>query len=1183
MKKSFYYKCLFSLIAILLGAPFLTYGQSDFFEIRTPNVMIIFDSSSSMNMNTAGNSVSSGMAMGVDSVSRNYEGGGDHPNSKLFIAKQALAEVLKEIEGVNLGFATYGQRKQEKWRGYFQRWQIVTPGQAALDWCEKRYWRWRSITTTDGPRYANDFAPDSFKDAWGFTRSGVTVGYRFYRTISLYDKPASSIPPHSNLKTKSYDWYYTVTDIKFNAEYGWYTYTYISDSLTYDYYEETIKSISGCTNCNPDEENNPFPVTWVDVPPWNTYFKNDSRGVTYKDEYDKPFGNTKPKYWDCNKKNQPYKDPVWGYYKTWLTYSGTQASACQNQAGGWEYLGPCYDVSEYYYPIGSAPALPYDATNRPHTWSYFRISANTWPNSIQPDPYYPATPDDPGKSDNNFFFLNFPEIDDSLNNYANKKKILQWLDLIPIQNPETLRWHTKLPLKSDSITSNVIGSLFTPLADTLGQAKKYFNDYIFKYKGGDDATKATCRGNYIILMTDGLESARFAGVDPDYGAAANAAKELFELVKDKNNNPAGVKTFVIGFGLGLMGNKPAVLDKIANLGGTTKAYFADNLGQLKDAFKAIFQAIGGNYSRSSPVVSTSRDAIYRGYFTLPGWEGHLVAYKLEADGSVGAKQWDAGTVMNSSGRGVAYTWAEDKFEPKQEVFIPGNAEKIKDKGNYLLNPSIEEDMNWDDIGKKIGDAKIDKDDSEAVIEFVLQASYKKYFDGSKDVYPYAGKRSPNWKLGDIYHSTPLIIGAPPLNLPDAPFPQKYSKYKEDNKARETVIYVGANDGMLHAFNGTDGKEKFAVIPRNLLGKLKEIRKDHQFFIDSSPRAYDVYHRKGKKKDEWKTIVVSGERGGGNYYFAIDVTDPNKKPEILWEMTDTAMGKTWSRPEIGLVRISAEEKFVAFVGGGYSSTDNIGNTFYAIDIEDGTILRKFVVGDKSNKVPAGATAFDSDLDGRVNGVYFGDIKGVLRKIKIDGEEDITKWQLITLNTPGTNTPVFYPPAVTKNNQGKIMVYYGQGDELNIFEQVSSNSFFEVWDKGDSGQMIWEEKLEKGEKVLASPAVTNNVVYFTTWLYTGVSDNCGAGKGRLYGLTTTSLGTAGDIGALLLDPLTGAEMGSKKKYFEITDYFPEAKGIPSGPIVTNGMIYVSTSLNAGQVITIPIPGWGTGKLKYWREVF
>jgi hypothetical protein len=150
-------------------------------------------------------------------------------------------------------------------------------------------------------------------------------------------------------------------------------------------------------------------------------------------------------------------------------------------------------------------------------------------------------------------------------------------------------------------------------------------------------------------------------------------------------------------------------------------------------------------------------------------------------------------------------------------------------------------------------------------------------------------------------------------------------------------------------------------------------------------------------------------------------------------------------------------------------------------------------------------------------------------------------------------------------------------------VNTNSFFEIWDKGDSGQKIWEEILRNGEKVLASPVLGSNVVYFTTWLYTGAADNCGAGKGRLYGLTTTGQGSSGDLGALVLDPLTGGKFGVPKKYFEIMDYFPEGKGIPSAPIVTNGMIYVSTSLNAGQVLNIQIPGWGAGKLKFWREIF
>jgi len=1187
MRNHFLYRFLI-LIGIICFIPVSSYAQSDLFEIRTPNVMIIFDTSSSMNMSVSGLSVSSGNAEGVDKVIRNYEGGGNHPNSKLFIAKQALGDVLKDIENVNMGFATYGQRKQDKYKGYYRK---CKPAQEAKNWCEKRYWRWREIkNSVDGPRYANDFSPNSFIDAWTTKHEGVAEGYRFYRTITLYDKPASSIPPHSNLKYKSFDWWYTVTEIKYNAEYNWYTYKYVSDPITYDLYEETIKSLDPCGSCSSDKESDPFPLTWPDGsnPPWQTYFKDDSRGPAYKDEYDKPFGNNpaKKNWWDCKTKSQSAKPECWDpvvpvYDYGWRTYYGAFTNCNKTQTDGWEYVSGCHDVSDYYYPA--------DGTiNKPHTWSYFRISGSIWPDSIQPDPYYPATPDDPGKSDNNFFFLNFPEIDDSLNDYANKKKILKWLDLNPVQSPHTGLWHTKLPLKPDSITSNTIESLYTPLADTLTQAKKYFNDYIFKYKGGDEATKAICRGNYIILMTDGLESARFKGPnEPDYDAAANVAKELFELVKDKNNNPAGVKTFVIGFGADLKGNKPEVLNKIAQSGGTEKAYFAGNLTELREAFKTIFQAIGGSYSRSNPVVTVGKDAIYRAYFTLPGWEGHLVAYQLDSNGNVGPKKWDAGAVMNTSGRGQVYSWAEEGFEPNREEFKPGNAEKFKDKGNYLLNPPVEEDMNWDDSQKKIGDGKIDKEDSEAVINFSLDPSYKKYFDGSKDIYPYTGKRSPNWKLGDIYHSTPLVVSAPPFNFSDLLFPKKYSDFKKAWKNRTTMVYVGANDGMLHGFDSADGKEKFSIIPKNLLGKLRKIRENHEFFIDSSPRAYDVYFRKGKKKDEWATIIVSGERGGGNYYFGFDATDPTD-PKMLWQMTDSAMGNTWSRPEIGRVRLNGEEKFVVFVGGGYSDPldpkfDNIGNTFYVIDIEDGSILRKFVIGNAKNKIPAGATAFDQDQDGRVDGVYFGDIQGILWKIKIDKEENINNWQLVKLYEPSVKNPIFYPPAVTKNNEGKVLVYFGQGDETNIFEKSKFYYFFEIWDKGTSGQKVWEIKFDNlGEKVLAAPAIGNNVVYFTTWEYTGISENCGQGKGRLYGLTMTRAGVEGGLAGLLLQPLTGEKLPTAKKYFTLTDYFPEARGIPSSPILVSGRFYITTSLWGG-VAGGYIPPWSRGKLKYWREVF
>ncbi|MEW6376213.1 MAG: PilC/PilY family type IV pilus protein, partial [Thermodesulfobacteriota bacterium] len=807
----------------------------------------------------------------------------------------------------------------------------------------------------------------------------------------------------------------------------------------------------------------------------------------------------------------------------------------------------------------SSYVYPSDGTdNKPHTWSYFKIDRGIWPLNKQLDPYYPATGGNPGENENHWFFKNFPEVDDSTNSYAVRNSIVDLLDLTPVQSPESGRWHTKLPFKSNSITSNTSDSPTqqTPLANSLTMAKIYFNDYINKYKGGDSPSKANCRGNYVILLTDGLESCRFLdsplNSKPDYGAAATASAELLSI---------GVKTFVIGFGKDIKGNE--TLNNIAVSGGTEKAYFAGNLDELKTAFKTIFQAIGGFYARSNPVVTVNRDRIYRAYFNLPGWEGHLVSYGLDAQGKVGNKIWDAGQEMAppTGKRGDIYTWNKDK-NPDAVDFKEASAEALKD----LLN-SPEEDINED--GKK------DTDDSKTIIKFTDDPNYD---DGIHGPGYYKGKRSPNWKLGDIYHSTPLVLGKPPFNFPDSLFPKKYSDFKNANDKRPTMIYFGANDGMLHAINDSDGIERFAIIPKNLLGKLKEIRKDHQFFVDSSPRMFDVYF---KGKDEWRTVIVSGERSGGNYYFAVDVTDTSKKPESLWELTDSGMGNTWSRPVMGIVKIGGQYKFVAFAGGGYSLTDNVGNTFYVVDVEDGSILRKFDVGDKANKVPAGATAFDRDQDGLVDAVYFGDFQGVLWKVKIEKEEDITKWELVKLFEPAEKNPIFYPPAVTKNNQGKVLVYFGQGNELNIFEKEQYYYFFEIWDNDNVGVKNWEVKFEnKGEKVLAAPAVANNVVYFTTWEYTGIELDCGAGKGRLYGLTTTKLGVEGGADALYLDPDTGEEMPKPKRYFDL------GKGIPSAPIVTNGMIYISSSVGKSEDDIKPkgkaIRKWSKGKLKYWREV-
>ena len=119
---------------------------------------------------------------------------------------------------------------------------------------------------------------------------------------------------------------------------------------------------------------------------------------------------------------------------------------------------------------------------------------------------------------------------------------------------------------------------------------------------------------------------------------------------------------------------------------------------------------------------------------------------------------------------------------------------------------------------------------------------------------------------------------------------------------------------------------------------------------------------------------------------------------------------------------------------------------------------------------------------------------------------------------------------------------------------------------------------GEKVLGSASVADYVVYFTTWTSSSVgTELCAPGEGKLYGLKISKVGAPGSSeGLVTLDPVTG-------KWTAPQNFISLGAGIPSAPLVTNGMIYIGTSLNANRVIQIPIPGWAIARTRMWREVF
>ena len=248
-------------------------------------------------------------------------------------------------------------------------------------------------------------------------------------------------------------------------------------------------------------------------------------------------------------------------------------------------------------------------------------------------------------------------------------------------------------------------------------------------------------------------------------------------------------------------------------------------------------------------------------------------------------------------------------------------------------------------------------------------------------------------LGAIVGSTPAIMDAPSLDPPpDADYPG----FADANKNRRSIVWVGANDGMLHAIDARLGKEVWAFIPFNLLPKLRALRSgqpvgDFRYFVDSSPKVADV-----KVNGQWRSYLIIGQGAGGTFYQTFDVTLENMASTVSQDSDDIAqvltyfasatsvpfkwsfpsyasfdvtigdfgdiaataadvektVGETWSDPAVGQIE-TASGPFVVLTGSGFlkysvqqqANRGGIvaGTTFYVLDAEDGAVLASRSVG------------------------------------------------------------------------------------------------------------------------------------------------------------------------------------------------------------------------------------------------
>ena len=491
-------------------------------------------------------------------------------------------------------------------------------------------------------------------------------------------------------------------------------------------------------------------------------------------------------------------------------------------------------------------------------------------------------------------------------------------------------------------------------------------------------------------------------------------------------------------------------------------FYVTNPNALEAALDKAFVAILQNSSASSVAAnSTSLRAgarIYQATFNPNSWTGDLVSYALNptTGAIIQPAVWDAGQQMRpaplgnlnastrlvltnkSTGRsGQGFRWAN--LDAAQQGFLNVNPSTLAVDG--------------------LGSARLD---------------YLRGSDANEGSSSSAFRVRAASKLGDIVNSNPVFVGPPDAGYADPTY--QTFRLNPVNAFRKSLVYVAANDGMLHgfcsdAFGGicpTAGMEAFAYIPSMVYPELNKLTMQgyqHKYYVDGSPTVTDAF-----VNGAWKTVLIGGLGAGGTGYYALDITNPDNFNEgnagttLMWELRRTDdpsgdLGVSLSQP---VVVKMANGRFAAVFGNGYNSTN--GNAAVYVAFLDGG-AGSWTLGSDLIKIPLvggpdnGAstpTVIDPNFDGVADAIYVGTLKGEMWKIDVSSSNP-SNWSsggnktlLFTARDGSGNIqPITSAPEVTKHPQGGFVVLFGTGQYLQLADTVSpflTQTFYGVRDNG-----------------------------------------------------------------------------------------------------------------------------------------
>ncbi len=346
-----------------------------------------------------------------------------------------------------------------------------------------------------------------------------------------------------------------------------------------------------------------------------------------------------------------------------------------------------------------------------------------------------------------------------------------------------------------------------------------------------------------------------------------------------------------------------------------------------------------------------------------------------------------------------------------------------------------------------------------------------------------------WKLGDIINSSATVVARPMERYDYLYGDVTYQEFWYAESLRRPIVYVGANDGMLHAFNAgyyrdihdpdpfkvgyqdplgaySLGQELWTYIPYNLLAHLKWLQNLHYchvYYVDLTPYPTDVqiFTPDAVHPQGWGTVLTVGMRLGGGQiitandtlnsaYALIDVSDP-LNPNPLWEFTHPNLKYTLTYPTAIKIKdfaLNMEKWFMLLASGpvNCAGESNQQARIYVLDLATATIERIFVLPD-ANSFVANIFGIDWDQNYSVDLIYFADCfrdntapggwGGKIYRIKTRESIDPNDWELSAV-TENLQRPMIAEGNVTVDEFNRLWVYFGSGRFFSDVDEADTTT-------------------------------------------------------------------------------------------------------------------------------------------------